>query len=202
MDEQYKPNSVKYKTEHKEAPADKKVEKVVTGNVIKKKNGVRKFTDIFISEDFANVKSYVLMDVLVPAVKKAISDIVTDGIDMILYGGTGRSRKCGNNTSYVSYRSYSDRRDDRRKEPAVSRSGYSYDDIILNTRAEAEEVMLQMTELLDRYGIVSVADLYDLVGVTGNYTDNHYGWTQLRSAEVIHVRDGYLLKLPRAILID
>lgn len=202
MDEQYKPNSVKYKTEHKEAPADKKVEKVVTGNVIKKKNRVRKFTDIFISEDVANVKSYVLMDVLVPAVKKAISDIVTDGIDMILYGGTGGSRKRGNNTSYVSYRSYSDRRDDRRQDPAVSRSGYSYDDIILNTRAEAEEVMLQMTELLDRYGIVSVADLYDLVGITGNYTDNHYGWTQLRSAEVIHVRDGYLLKLPRAILID
>lgn len=202
MEEQYKPNSAKYKAEHKEPAAEKKVEKVVKGNVIKKKNGVRKFTDIFISEDVANVKSYVLMDVLVPAVKKAISDIVTDGIDMILYGGNGSTRKRSNNTSYVSYRSYSDRRDDRRSEPAASRSGYSYDDIILNTRSEAEEVMCQMTELLDRYGVVSVADLYDLVGVTGNYTDNRYGWTSLRNAEVVRVRDGYLLKFPRAILID
>ena len=202
MDEQYKPNSMKYKSEEKNAPSEKSIEKVVKGTVVKKKNGVRKFTDIFISEDVENVKSYVLMEVLVPAVKKAISDIVTDGIDMILYGSTGGNRKRSTNASYVSYRSYSDNKNDRHYDSMNSRSGYSYDDIILNTRAEAEEVMLQMTELLDRYGIVSVADLYDLVGVTGNYTDNHYGWTQLRSTEVIHVRDGYLLKLPRAILID
>ena len=202
MDEQYKPNSMKYKNEHKDTHEEKKVEKVVKGTVVKKKNGVRKFTDIFISEDVANVKSYVLMDVLVPAIKKAISDIVTDGIDMILYGGTGGNRKRSTNSSYVSYRSYSDRKNDGPSDSSSSRIGYSYDDIILNTRSEAEEVLLSMTDLLDRYGVVSVADLYDLVGVTGNYTDNRYGWTNIRNAEVVHVRDGYLLKFPRAKLID
>ena len=202
MEEQYKPNSIKYKNEHKDNPAEKKVEKVVKGTVVKKKNGVRKFTDIFISEDVANVKSYVLMEVLVPAVKKAISDIVTDGIDMILYGSTGGHKKSSTNASYVSYRSYSDKKDDRYYDSRNTRTGYSYDDIILNTRSEAEEVLLSMNELLDRYGVVSVADLYDLVGVTGNYTDNRYGWTNIRNAEVVRVRDGYLLKFPRAILID
>lgn len=202
MEEQYKPNSIKYKNEHKDNPTEKKVEKVVKGTVVKKKNGVRKFTDIFISEDVANVKSYVLMEVLVPAVKKAISDIVTDGIDMILYGSTGGRKKSSTNASYVSYRSYSDKKDDRYYDSRSTRTGYSYDDIILNTRSEAEEVLLSMNELLDRYGVVSVADLYDLVGVTGNYTDNRYGWTNIRNAEVVRVRDGYLLKFPRAILID
>lgn len=202
MDEQYKPNSMKYKNEQKNAPSEKNIEKVVKGTVVKKKNGVRKFTDIFISEDIENVKSYVFMEVLVPAVKKAISDIVTDGIDMILYGSTGGNRKRSTNASYVSYRSYSDNKNDRHYDSMNSRSGYSYDDIILNTRAEAEEVLLSMNELLDKYGVVSVADLYDLVGVTGNYTDNRYGWTNIRNAEVVHVRDGYLLKFPRAKLID
>ena len=84
--EDYKPNSHRYKEAQKRAAAeDKKVEKVVTGTVkVKKKNEIGRLKDVFISEDVNNVKNYVLMDVLIPAVKKAISDIVTNGIDMIL----------------------------------------------------------------------------------------------------------------------
>lgn len=193
----YKSNSHKTKENQKPLPSEKKkVEKVVTGKVkTKKKN---KFTDVFISEDAANVKSYIVMDVLVPAVKKAISDIVRDGIDMILYGDT-RSRKSNSSgLSYVSYRSYSDRdRRDYGRSESRTRSGYDYSDIILETRGEAEEVLTRMDELLDTYGIVSVADLYDLVGKTSNYTDNKYGWTNIRTAEPIRVRDGYMLKLPK-----
>ena len=102
--EDYKPNSNKFKEENKE----KKVEKVVTGKVItKKRSKMNKFVDEFISEDAKNVKSYVFGEVLIPAIKKAISDIVTDGIDIILYG---ESRK-GNRKSIsdrISYRNYYD----------------------------------------------------------------------------------------------
>ena len=77
-----------------------------------------------------------------------------------------------------------------------------YDDIILDTRREAEEVLDRMQDLIDNYGMVSVADLYDLVGINGSYTDNKYGWTHLRSADVQHVREGYLLKLPKALPFD
>ena len=94
--EQYGPNSHKSKEAQKEgaASSDKKVEKVISGSAKPKKKGeMQKFADVFISEDVGNVKSYILMDVLVPAIKKAISDIVTNGIDMILYGETGRTRK-------------------------------------------------------------------------------------------------------------
>ena len=54
---------------------------------------MQKFADVFISEDVNNVKSYIVMDVLVPAIKKAISDIVTNGIDMILYGKLGNQKR-------------------------------------------------------------------------------------------------------------
>ena len=56
-----------------------------------------------------------------------------------------------------------------------------------------------MDELIKEYGQVAVADLYDLVGITGSYTDNKYGWTNLRNAEAIRDRDGYLLRLPKAL---
>lgn len=203
MNEEYKSNSHRSKEGKTEALTDrKKVEKVVHGRVrTKPKSGVSKITDIFISEDAANVKSYIVMDVLVPAVKKAISDIVRDGIDMILYGES-KGRKSSSASGYVSYRDYS-RSDDRdRFRDSRRRSSYAHDDIILDSRGEAEEVLTQMDELIDTYGNVSVADLYDLVGKSSEYTDNKYGWTNIRNAEPIHVRDGYMLKLPKALPIN
>ena len=120
--------------------------------------------------------------------------------NMIFYGKPGGGRR-STNSSYVSYRDYS-RRDDRPIGESRTRTGYSHDDIILETRGEAEEVLDRMNELIDTYGIVSVADMYDLVGISCNYTDNKYGWTNIRNAEPIRVRDGYMLKLPKAIPIN
>ncbi len=201
----YMPNSHKFKEEQKSTSIEKKkVEKVVTGVAkVKKKSEVSKLKDIFISEDASNVKSYIIMDVLVPAIKKAIADIVTNGIDMILYGETGHSKR-SSSSSKISYRSYYDRRDDDRRydrDRSLVKQGYDYDDVIIETRGEADAVISRMDEIIDMYGRVSVADLYDLVGITGNYTDNNYGWTNLASAEPIRVRDGYIIKLPKAMPI-
>ena len=202
--EDYKPNSHKSKEKAAAvAKTEKKVEKVVNGTVkTKKKSEMNKIKDLFISEDAANVKSYILMDVLVPAVKKAISDIVTDGVSMILFGTTG-SRSSRGNSSFISYDKFSRREDDRRYSNIRTRSGYNFDDIYLESRGEAEEVLSRMDELIDMYGVVSVADLYDLVGITGNYTDNKYGWTNIRNAEAVRVMGGgYMLKLPKALPIN
>jgi len=202
--EDYKPNSHKSKEKAVVTEkTEKKVEKVVNGTVkTKKKSEINKVKDLFISEDAANVKSYILMDVLVPAVKKAISDIVTDGISMILFGTTG-NRSSRGNSSFISYDKFSRREDDRRYGSTRTRSGYNFDDIYLESRGEAEEVLSRMDELIDMYGVVSVADLYDLVGITGNYTDNKYGWTNIRNAEPVRAMGGgYMLKLPKALPIN
>jgi hypothetical protein len=193
--EEFKPNS--HKSKELTPVPEKKVEKIVKGTVkSKKKNGIDRLKDNFISEDAANIKTYVVMDVLIPAVKKAICDIVKNGVDMILYGESGRSNR--RPSEYVSYdRRYLDRGDSRFYNADRARIGYSYNDIILETRGEAEDVLARMDELIELYGMVSVADLYDLVGITGNYTDNKYGWTNIRNAEPVHVRDGYMLRLPK-----
>lgn len=200
----YKSNSHKSKEETEER---RKIEPVVKGKVkSKKKSEMRKFADVFISEDVGNVKSYVIGEVLIPAMKKALSDIVTNGIDMILYGETGVSKKRSGSSSRTSYSSYYERDRDRGRDTdrrsRTSRNVYSYDDIILDNRGEAEDVLSNMEALIEQYQLVSVADLYDLVGIRGNYTDNKYGWTDLRSASITRVRDGYMIKLPRALPID
>jgi hypothetical protein len=200
----YKPNSHRFKEEQKAASTEekKKVEKVVTGTVkTKKKSEISKLADVFITEDIGNVKSYIIWDVIVPATKNAISDIVRNGIDMLLFGGTGRSDK-RSAAGYVSYRDYSKRKDDDRSDNSRTRTGYNYDDIVLESRGEAEAVLDSMQDLIETYGMVSVADMYDLVGKTCDYTDNKYGWTNIRNAEPIRVRDGYMLKLPKVVPLN
>lgn len=206
--EEYKSNSYRSKETQKNdnvKPEDRKIEKVVTGVVkTKKKSKISQAMDNFISEDAKNVKSYVFGEVLIPAIKKAISDIVTDGIDIILYG-EARGRNKRSTADRVSYRSYYDDRGGRNRmneRQAIMAGSYSYDDIILSTRGEAEDVLSRMDELIETYGLVRVADLYDLVGITGNYTDNKYGWMNIRNAEIIRVRNGYMIKMPRAVPID
>lgn len=200
---EYKPNSYKYKEEQKNAVVEeKRVEKVVKGTVkTKKKTGASKLADIFISEDVSNVKSYIFMDVLVPAIKKAVSDIVTDGIEMILYGGTGRGKKTSSG-SKVSYSKYYEKKDERHYDSAKARVRFDFDEIIFESRAEADAVRLQMLDVLDRYDVVTVADMYDMADLPQPYTSNKYGWTNIRSAEPIRVRDGWILKLPKPSPID
>lgn len=204
----YTPNSHKYKEQQKEATVttEKRVQKVVKNPVKIKQNEVRKLADIFISEDIANVKSYIFMDVIVPAVKKAIYDVVTNGIDMFLYGGSGKGRPSSNGNK-VNYRTYYDQKNNnsvtyRGSENTSNRNGFEYDDIVFNNRGEAEAAKQQMQDIIGRYGIVTVSDLYEMVNETAPYTAQKYGWMDVSGAETIRVRDGYKLKLPRAVPID
>lgn len=194
------PNSHKYKAENQNKPGtEKKVEKVINGTVkVRKKTEARKFADIFISEDVSNVKEYIFMDVLVPGIKKAISDIVVNSVEMLLYGETGRSDRRRTSADRVSYKSYYDDRSDRRRPSEDrGRSRYNYDEVLIPSRGEAERVLTCMEELIEEYGRVAVADFYDLVGITCEHTDYNYGWYNVRNASVVRVRDGYIIKFPK-----
>ncbi len=197
--ENYPSNSHKAREE----VAEKKVEKVVSGKTsTKKKSGIRKLSDTFLSEDVSNVKSYIFSEVLLPAAKKLVSDIVTNGIDMLLYGEIKNKK---GNSSKVSYSRYYDDRRDRSRDyrSPVVRNNFDYDEIIFETRGDAEAVLDAMYDILNQYKVVSVAELYDLASITThNYTCNNYGWIDLRGSSVVRVRDGYILKLPRALAID
>lgn len=179
----------------------KRAEKIIHGKVKTKKNNTRKLTDVFITEDAANVKNYVLFDVIVPSIKKALYDLVVGALDMTLFGGRGDSSSKRPTSDKVSYRDYNSisKRDERSYGSTRTTTGYSYDDIVLESRGEAESVLSRMDEMIEQYDAVRVADLYDLVGITGDYTDNKYGWTNIRNARVVRTRDGYKIEMPRAL---
>ncbi len=198
-------NSHKYKDIQKQKNEDKKIERVTHGQIrFKKKSAFRQFIDQFIQEDGEKIKSYVFSEVLIPSIKQAISDIVSNSINILFYGDAGRGRRnVADRVSYKSYNNYSASYNQNYQQPR-NNSAFMFENVCFNSRREAVDVLDRMYEILDLYGVVSVSDLNQLVGITGSYTDNNYGWTVLNNNGnyVIAGRDGYELNLPRPTPID
>lgn len=198
MENNYKPNSHAFKESQLQAAAkqeEKKVEKVIGGTArVRKKSGIRKAMDNFISDDVPNIRTYVIKDVIVPTIKKIISETV----DMALFGKSRKSNPIAGRVSYNRF--YEEPR--RQAAPVQTATVYSFNEVIVDNRGEAELVLSQMQDIIETYDAVSVADMYDLVGITGEYTDNRYGWTNISNAEIVRLRDGgCLIQMPKAIPI-
>ena len=205
----YKPNSNRYNElkaqQSIEEANNKKLESVVSGNVsMRKKTTLKKVADIFFQKDINDVKSYLIMDVLIPEIRDALYNLVMNGLDMMLYNGK-RTRKSSSNTMRVNY---SAKYNNQTSIPESSnssprtKSGLNFDDVVFDDRMDAEEVLNQMLNIIEQYDSVSVADFCELAGIPGEYTDRKYGWTSLGAAEVKRISGGgYILKLPRVILL-
>lgn len=207
MSEEFASNS------HKSREERKKVPKVIQGEAtLKKKTSTQKFAENFISDDVQSVKNYIMFDVLVPALKDTFYDMVTSGLSMLLGTDVRSSRRHGGgpnqresysgyynnrNTSRTSYGSRSDDRDHIRVHDRES-----IDDILLDTRGEAEAVRDIMDGIIDNYGSASVLDLKEATGMSTTAQDSKYGWYDLNSSSIARTKDGYLLRLPRVTLLD
>lgn len=212
MDENmYKPNSHKYKEEQKELAREqakaeeKRVSKIISGTAKAKQNKIRKFSDVFFAEDIHSIGDYLLNDILIPATKRALYDVLEGGLSMSLFGGRGSSNR-KSSVDRVSYRDYNgvSRDGGSRRYDTRERTGLYYDDIVLDSRGEAEAVLSAMGDIMEQYaGVVRVADLYDLVGMTPPHTANKYGWTNIRAAKIAREPDGkYRIVMPQALQID
>lgn len=182
----------------------KKLKPIVSkGSVIKKKKTVfDKFKDSFLGES-ENLGDYIMYDVLVPAFRDTISDMGFGVIERMF--GNGRSRAGRSSSivrdrgrSYVSYNSNDSRRgrDDKRDLDRNSRARHDFDNIIFTNKWEAEEVLAHLVDMIIEYSDVSVRSFYELSGIDAEYTDDSYGWTNLRDAYVDRTKNGYVIVFP------
>lgn len=200
---EYPENNVDRK---EETAPKKKVERIVEGDVVRRK----KTTSSRMVESFSSVMTYVGRDVILPAAKDMLSDAVAQGVDQLLFGESrGRRHRQTKNNGYVSYNRYSTagkKKDpDPRADRPLSRSAratHDFDEIILSSRIEAEEVLDRLFDLVGRYESATVSDLYELVGIQSKYTDDNWGWLDVRGATVRRVRSGYMLDLPAPEYLD
>ena len=83
------------------------------------------------------------------------------------------------------------------------KTGYPIpDEVVFEHRRDAETALDGLVEVIARYGFASIADFYDLAGITcRTFSANKYGWTDIRTAKVVRVREGYIIQLPRTVQI-
>lgn len=179
---------------------DKHVEAVAQGKkVSKSKSKARRIAEIFVGGDLKETAEHVRDDVAIPALKNFLYDSLSEGLQRILWGETRNDRR--RNSTHRDYVGYSRRaRESRPTQQTNSRScrvDRGFDDIVLATRTEAESVLSRMYDLIERYNMVTVAEFYSLVGISAEFTDENWGWRDLRSANIQHIRDGFRINLPK-----
>lgn len=186
--------SKKEKEEKQERP---KVEKVIEGTARKRKTTLgQKFKETFIMEETDEIAKYICGDVIVPTLKTALFTIVTGGLSLALFGTVrGVGKKSGGIFGTVDYNGISSGRSQREARAAKAR--HSFEDLTFEDKFEADDVLEAMRDMVDEYGQVSIADMYELAGVSSDPIDRKWGWTSLRTASVIYSRDGYIIDLPK-----
>ena len=190
------------KTVEKE-PTAKKVEKVVKSKpILKKKTFGDKLKDAFFSDAEGSIPNYVVFDILVPAVKSTISEMVKKSVDMLLYGDNKpASVRRDGSSSYTSYSNYYQRPQGMGagQQSYKQRSGRGFSQVIFLSREDAENVLDSLAEQIAQYHVVSLADFYTFADQSSEYTDQAYGWTSVANMWVTQVRDGYIIEMPNPI---
>lgn len=194
-------------TPEKMNPVASTTKPVTTNVIVKKDSEVKKFGKRFFSDDAKTVGSHVVESVIIPSLQKLLSDAVKGGIDWLIYGSKGSRSSSGVGT--ISYGNYYNRSGYVNPTPVYTNpmvsnkpTLYSINEIVIADRGEAEEVLLRMKELINSYGMVSVGDFYDLVGQRGSFTDQKWGWFDLRSADIIRVDSGFCIRFPKVQPIE
>lgn len=197
--------------ENEESVEPRKIRRIARGPVIrKKKSFTQSIAEALVGNGSDNVGGYILYDVLLPAAKNTIQEMVTSGIEMLLFGearGGSRSRGRDRDRSTISYGSFykKSRDDDDRKErrrPSY-RDRFDLNDIYFKDHSDAEDVLDELCELLEDYEEVTVSDYFDLAGIEGaTWAHTKYGWNNLRKAYCTHTKHGWAIVLPDPIELD
>lgn len=198
----YTPNSYASKEAAKNKTEERpKLEKVVSGNVnVVKKKGFGKFLAGVFGTSESDIGSHIAQDLLIPTLRDIIIDTVTMAVGGKPGNRSGGARIIGDRVSYGSF--YNSSSSSQRRPPVVTTTAFNTDELVFRDRGDAEHILDRLFEIRERYGVVRVTDLYDMAGVTVDYTADKYGWMDLRNARIGRVRDGYILELPRPLPID
>ena len=173
--------------------------KVIAKAKVQKKSPIKEAIRTFFAQDLPEIAEHLVVDVAIPATKNAITDMVTQGIQQLLYGEVDpRRRSTSRYTSYSSSsrsdrgRGYYESRRVERREPRQPKPT-NVEDLVFDTRGDAVDVIEYIAESIEQYGQVSVADLMSSVGIQPRYTDERWGWTTTDAFEIRQIREGWLV---------
>lgn len=211
--QEFPANSQKAKT-RTEAPKPRNIERVTTAKAEQRKRGLgRQFKETFIGGSARMAAEYMVTEVVVPAIQTTLIEAFQGGVERLILGDRGRPRRSTISSPYanvgrVNYQGMSS--NSTSKPPGTqmlsqrAKTRHNLDELVIESRAEATEVLDRMYDILSRDEVVYRHDLYELTGIQTSHADYKWGWTHLRGAKVVPLRggNGYLLDLPEPKPLD
>lgn len=191
-------------------------ESLVDGERRTKKRGLfRRIGENVFSGDRATVKDYVIFDVLLPAFKDTVSDMITNSIDILFNGSPSYRRNrasrfnSGVRTDYSSasmsrVRSMAQKRASEASQSYRRSYELDFEDILLY-KHEADDILAEMRIRAAECPYVQLAEYYSLCGRSYDFTMRKCGWDEDDLIGVHPKRAGrdengvelYYLPLPR-----
>jgi hypothetical protein len=167
----------------------------------------------FFQETGKSLGMYIVNEVIIPNVKSLIVDIMTNGSERAVWGNSrprGATRGGGPYNYSATSRGYGTTTypsvgNATPTNPTLSKQNraiHNFNEIILETREDAERILLAMDEIIVYGGRVTVGDYLQLCGFEANFAEEQWGWTDLQNASVHAVRGGYMIRLPRTVPIS
>lgn len=183
----------------------RQIKPVAQARIEQKSRGLRRLKGALVAETGRALFDYILYDIVVPNLKDALAAAVNRALFGDGRGYQVAPRSTSHRTDYTAYsRGHSDGsvRDPRRDLSPRVKNQHNFDEVVFNDRAEADLVLERLMDLIDAYGIATVADFYDLAGISTDHPDHNWGWERLGSAAIRRTRAGYILDLPRPVTIE
>lgn len=151
-------------------------------------------------------------DIVVPQIKIGLEQAFSGFLSGMLWGNSGIRPPSGivpgtvihGGTNYRQISTAGASSLDQARQATVQHSTTSsgnYKDVCCPTQQLAEQLLAKMYDLWNQYRLVTVADLYETAGLTPAPSDNSYGWTSLEGARITKAREGFVLELPRPVLM-
>lgn len=137
---------------------------------------------------FNQIKEQLIWDIFVPWAQDMLHN-GWQGLGDVIFPGSNRSKPSGNPEHYSYNESY---------KPKTYSSYYEYDMKPFRTQSEAEKALNDLHAIMMKYGVVTLLDFNERVGNETNPTQANYGWTNINSADIRRVRDGWLVEMPSA----
>ena len=150
--------------------------------------------------DKANIVINNDVDATTQKALKGYRNIALFGVDRSRTNTGGYSQQ---RNSYSSY--YANANQSRPPQNNYRPNRLDWQNITFDSYADANDVLNEMGHALHEYGQVTIADFYDVVGITRDardYQDCKYGWYDLGPASIKGVPGGYTIVFPKPVPLN
>lgn len=167
-------------------------------------DGLRGVTDHLVRDIFIQSIQTTISDVATNTIH-TISDVATQSIRRAIFGESYDYRRRNSNDYWYGSRRYVDNRMSssrgsgyvdysRQSEKALHHKSENLSNVVrvieFDSANDANEVLSYMIDSVEQYGLVTVADFYELSDVASKFTDHQFGWTNLDEVRVVPIRGG------------